>query len=200
MRMKTGEKRAAIIEAAEAVFLERGYDAASMAEVSAKLGGSKQTLYSYFKSKSELFVAVMLERGAAQAMGIFDAMHGAPELEAGLLAFGKALLRFLMREEALAVRRLIMAEGGKSDLGRIFFEHGPKRGLTLLAGDFAERMERGEMRRADPLRAATHLVALLEAGPFQWRLSGVVRAVEEPQIDQAVHDAVDVFLRAYSAG
>jgi AcrR family transcriptional regulator len=197
LRMKTGEKRASIIDAAEAVFLERGYDTASMAEVSAKLGGSKQTLYSYFKSKSELFIAVMLERGAAQVLGIFDAMHDNPDLESSLRTFGGALLRFLMRDEVLAVRRLIMAEGAKSDLGLIFFENGPKQGLTRLASDFARRMDRGEMRRADPWRAAVHLLGLLEAGPFQWRLSGAIDTVDESEIDRIVEDAIDVFLRAY---
>ena len=39
------------------VFFEQGYTAASMSTIAARLGGSKGTLYNYFKSKEELFEA-----------------------------------------------------------------------------------------------------------------------------------------------
>lgn len=197
MRVKTEEKRAAIIEAAKAVFLERGYDAASMAEVSARAGGSKQTLYSYFASKAELFVAVMLEKGAAQAHGMFDKMRSNPDLRASLLTFGRDFMAFLTQDDVLAVRRMIMAEGAKSDLGVLFFENGPKRGWTRMADDLAERMDRGELRRADPWRAAMHLQGLLEAGPYQRRLEGVLESISDDELRLTVEEAVDVFLRAY---
>jgi AcrR family transcriptional regulator len=197
MRVKTEEKRAAIIEAAKAVFLEHGYDAASMAEVSVRAGGSKQTLYSYFASKADLFVAVMLEKGAAQAPGMFDQVHSNQDLRSGLLTFGRAFLTFLMQDDVLAVRRMIMAEGSKSDLGVLFHENGPKRGWTRMADEFAERMDRGEMRRADPWRAAMHLQGLLEAGPFQRCLEGAQETVSDAKLRLTVEEAVDVFLRAY---
>jgi AcrR family transcriptional regulator len=197
MRVKTEEKRAAIIEAAKAVFLDRGYDAASMAEVSAKAGGSKQTLYSYFASKADLFVAVMLEKGAAQAHGMFDEMRSNPDLRASLLTFGRNFLTFLMQDDVLAMRRIIMAEGAKSDLGVLFYENGPKRGWTRMADDFVERMDRGEMRRADPWRAAMHLQGLLEAGPFQRCLEGAQDTVSAEELGLTVNEAVDAFLRAY---
>lgn len=197
MRIKTEERRAAIIEAAKAVFLERGYDAASMAEVSVKAGGSKQTLYNYFASKADLFVAMMLEKGAAQAPGMFDEVRRNPDLRLGLLTFGHDLMIFLMQDDVLAMRRMIMAEGSKSDLGVLFYENGPKRGWTRMADAFAERMDRGEMRRADPWRVAMHLQGLLEAGPLQRRMEGAQDAVSAEELRLTVNEAVDVFLRAY---
>ena len=59
MRVMTEAKREAILEAASKVFMEAGFEGASMAEISKVTGGSKDTLYSYFKSKEELFVDVM---------------------------------------------------------------------------------------------------------------------------------------------
>jgi AcrR family transcriptional regulator len=50
-------KRDTIIEVARQVFFEEGYAAASMSTIAARLGGSKGTLYNYFKSKEELFEA-----------------------------------------------------------------------------------------------------------------------------------------------
>ena len=52
---RAAAKRAQITKAAREVFLERGYAATSMDAVTALAGVSKQTLYSYFPSKGELF-------------------------------------------------------------------------------------------------------------------------------------------------
>ena len=59
MRVKTEERRQAILEKALDVFRELGFDRASMSEISKRIGGSKATLYSYFQSKEELFTAAM---------------------------------------------------------------------------------------------------------------------------------------------
>ena len=52
------ERRQAILEAAAAVFLEKGPSAASMDEIADRAELSKGTLYLYFSSKEDLFVAV----------------------------------------------------------------------------------------------------------------------------------------------
>src|SRR6202789_1904440 len=51
------QRREAILRVAGEVFLEEGYSAASMSTIAARLGGSKGTLYNYFKNKEELFEA-----------------------------------------------------------------------------------------------------------------------------------------------
>lgn len=58
MRVRTEAKRDAILEAAAEVFLEAGFEGASMSQIAARAGGSKRTLYGYFPSKEELFVAM----------------------------------------------------------------------------------------------------------------------------------------------
>ena len=56
---KRDERREAILDVAEACFLAEGYDATSMSTIAARVGGSKGTLYNYFKNKEELFAAMM---------------------------------------------------------------------------------------------------------------------------------------------
>lgn len=197
MRVKTDERRAAIIEIADAVFLERGFEAASMSEVAARLGGSKQTLYGYFRSKAELFAAVMIDKRAAQVLEMFDVLDSSADLESLLMTLGDGLLGFLLQDEALAVQRAVIAESARSDVGRTFYESGPKQALVRLSRDFAARMARGELRQADPWRAATHFTALLESGLHQQRLFGAIGAVADADRRAAVKAAVEVFLRAY---
>jgi AcrR family transcriptional regulator len=197
VRVKSEEKRRAILEAAKSVFLERGYGAASMSEVASRVGGSKQTLYSYFASKDELFVAMMLEKGAVQIDPLFDSFHESRDLPVALREFAIQFLRFISSEEILAFRRIIYAEGAKSNLGKLFFENGPKRGWTRMAQDFAHAMDEGRMRKADPWQAVMHFHALCEAGPFQRLAEGAVDSVSEADLIKAVDGAVDVFVRAY---
>lgn len=197
MRVKSEEKRLAILEAAKGVFLERGYVAASMAEVSARVGGSKQTLYSYFASKEDLFVAVMLEKGATQVEPMFDAFLGSENLAEAVRRFALAFARFIAGDEIIAFRRIVYAEGAKSDLGRLFYENGPKRGWTRMAADFERAMDEGRMRRADPWTAVNQLHALCEAGPIQRLLEGSESGVDEDVLTAAAEAAADTFIRAY---
>jgi AcrR family transcriptional regulator len=197
MRMKSEEKRLAILDAAKGLFLERGYVATSMAEVSSRVGGSKQTLYSYFASKEELFVAVMLEKGATQVEPLFDAFHGSADLAGAIRDFALKFVAFITTDEVIAFRRIVYAEGAKSDLGKLFYENGPKRGWMRMASDFARAMDEGRMRRADPWVAVNQFQALCEAGPIQRLLEGYVMVLSEQELAEAAETAADTFIRAY---
>ena len=70
MAVKTLRERQAeatrqlLIDVAREFFTERGYAGTSMSLIATRVGGSKGTLYNYFKSKEELFVAVIERNGA----------------------------------------------------------------------------------------------------------------------------------------
>ena len=52
-------REAIILDVARDCFLAEGYAATSMSTIAARLGGSKGTLYNYFKNKEDLFAAVV---------------------------------------------------------------------------------------------------------------------------------------------
>jgi hypothetical protein len=54
VKTKTEARREAILAAAKAVFEEMGFEQATMSEITARVGGSKATLYRYFDSKEAL--------------------------------------------------------------------------------------------------------------------------------------------------
>ena len=58
MKVRTEARREAILEIASQVFLEFGFERASMAEIVRRIGGSKSTIYGYYPSKEALFQAV----------------------------------------------------------------------------------------------------------------------------------------------
>jgi AcrR family transcriptional regulator len=60
---RTGVYRQHILEAAERVFAERGYEAAKVVEISTDCGLSMGTIYAIFPGKAELYAALLEERG-----------------------------------------------------------------------------------------------------------------------------------------
>ena len=60
------------------MFLAQGFDAASMGAIAREAGVSKGTLYVYFKSKEELFEAIVEEQCRQQAEQIFALDRDAP--------------------------------------------------------------------------------------------------------------------------
>lgn len=199
MRVKTEARRQAILDAAAEAFRERGFDAASMADVAARAGGSKATLYNYFPSKEELFVAVMLRAARAQAAPIFDTFRTAPDLRPALLAFGRAYLPFVLSPDVLAIVRMCAADGERTGVGRIVQEHGIKVAWNQVAERLRQAMDEGVLRHADPWQAAVHLKALLEAGVVDRRIKGCSIEPKPEEIETAVINGVDVFLRGYGA-
>src|SRR6201985_1209529 len=65
-------KRRQIIDGAREVFMDLGFDGASMGEIARAAGVSKGTLYVYFADKSGLFEAIVEEESLQQGKAAFD--------------------------------------------------------------------------------------------------------------------------------
>jgi AcrR family transcriptional regulator len=199
MRVRTEAKRQAILEAASAVFAEAGYERASMAEISTRIGGSKATLYGYFASKEALFAAVVKDAGERRLQPVFDDLLTSDgDLAVNLRRFGEKYVAFLAQEDLLAVHRMVMAEAGHSDVGRRFWQAGPAHGNALIAGWLAAGMANGRIRAADPGSAAEHLLAMLTSEVVPRSLFGMREAATRQRIRAAVGRAVQAFLAAYA--
>jgi AcrR family transcriptional regulator len=199
MRVRTDAKRSRILDTAASVFLERGFERASMSEIAARNGGSKATLYSYFRSKQELFLAVAFAEGEKQVGPAFASLEsGVADVRDSLLRVGEKLIAFLLTPGAIAAHRMVVSEAGRSDIGRHFYTKGRARGIALLAKFLEAACAAGKIRKADFRIAAMQLLALIESE----RVLPVLFAIERTrpsrrQIRQSTERAVDVFLAAY---
>lgn len=199
MRVKTPARREAILAAAAEVFKELGFEGASMAEISARIGGSKATLYSYFKSKEELFVAVTHGEAKKQMEPALAALdQEVDDLELTLRAFGEKTVGFLCQESTLQTHRMIMAEAGRSDIGRRFHEDGPKHGMARVAAFLQKQMVAGRLRQADPMLATLQLCGLLDCETVKPMMLGLEKSISRPRIKRTVGRAVETFLAAYA--
>ena len=200
MRKKTEEKRQAIVEAAFEVFSEAGFEQASMSEIAARAGGSKATLYGYFESKEEMFFEVMNECAAQEVKGAFALLRTSVPIREALMSFGKHYLIAILKPQLLAIRRLAIHEGGRSHVGALFYERGPKLGWEMVASFIKQSCEAGRLRKCNFTVATAHLRALLEAELADLCLLGVPADTSTRNIAQVVNRAVDVFMAAYGGG
>jgi TetR/AcrR family transcriptional regulator, mexJK operon transcriptional repressor len=196
-------KRRAILDVASEVFLAQGYAATSMSEIAAKLGGSKGTLYNYFRSKEELFSAFITDTCQGQAMAIFDHLPvtgaGKP-IRDNLVTLGVEFLSFILSPKLVAINRVVVGETGRfPELGRMFFDAGPGRGEVRFAQIVESAMDAGELRREDPIMVGRRLKDLILSDYHHRQLWGVLGDVSAAQIEAHVAGAIDVFLRAYAA-
>jgi TetR/AcrR family transcriptional repressor of mexJK operon len=198
---RSDAKRRAILDVAHKAFLARGYAATSMSEIAANLGGSKGTLYNYFRSKEELFEAFMVDICQGPAAEVFGRLPPAREshdIRESLIGLGATLLEFLLREEMIALHRLVVAEAGRfPELGRMFYEAGPQRGEARFAEYFEGAIAAGLVRPADPKMMGQRLKDLVLSDVYLRRLWGVLDPLGAEALRAHVAESVDIFLRAF---
>jgi AcrR family transcriptional regulator len=202
LRVRTEAKREAILETAAQAFMELGYERTSMAEIAARVGGSKATLYGYFPSKEDLLMQVVAHKIGGQMEPLFAEMqqHGADDARVVLTRFGEHFISTLLTPESVALRRLVIAQTIQEDVAERFWTHGPKKMFDAIESYLIASAKAGRLDAKNPKVAAKHLIALYEA-EIGWRgLFGADRNYTRQQIKQIVARAVDVFLAAYGTG
>lgn len=191
-------KRTAIIAAATELFTHSGYGAVSMDAIAAKAGVSKRTVYSHFPGKDVLFAAVMMRHCGRVSGG--DVWELDPQVEPRemLTDRGRRFLRLITSPESVALFRTVTAEAERfPELGRAFFENGPKCWVGSFEAYLRAQDERGSLRVPNPEIAAKFLFSLLK-DPLHMRVMlGVQAKVTEAEIDAHVNNVVDAFLEHY---
>jgi len=197
----TDARRDAIVDLAAALFEEVGYEAASMSELSKRLGGSKATLYRYFPAKEDLVVAVVRKFATAHMADAVAELEASievgRELKEALLRFGTQALKVVANDSrARSIHRVVVAAAGRSNAGELFRAAGPAQMLDKLAQLIEASAARGEIRQVDPSVAASQFTALLNA-----QVSGRVYQMSPPDLKPAqlraqVACAVEFFMAA----
>lgn len=199
---RSERKQAAIVEAAAEVFLNTGYAGASMDEIAARSGVSKQTVYKHFTSKEALFIAVMGQMMDEADTAIHKALpriETGQELEAYLLDYGQRLLTMTLTPGLMQLRRLAIAEAQRfPELARELYARGAGRALQAMAAAFEPLAGKGLLRFDDAMMAASQLNWLLLGDPVNRVMMLGNDAIPGPQeIRRQAAAAVATFLASY---
>lgn len=198
MRVKSEERRQAIIETAKAEFAKHGFNQTSMSMIAKKLGGSKATLYNYFSSKDEIFASVM-ESAAQQITTAFQSLSTDMDIRTALISFGTKYLTSLFSPELAQIAKMAYTETGQSNLGEYFYNNGPKKGLNEIEAFIKYHIKNKNIRACDNKIAALQFRALLDAELREPFTLGVIKEQPSQQkLEEVVKRAVDTFLIVYT--
>ncbi len=197
-RMSGEDRREAILDVATEIFLSEGYASASMSTIAARLGGSKGTLYNYFKSKEELFEAYVRRHCVMQKSEIVSILSEDGTARERLTAWARHYLKVVTGDRSLSNWRVVAAESLKSpEFGRIFYESGPLLGAHLLA-DYL-RKEGNAFVIDDYLMAGHQFLSLCNGRLSKARQLNYMPEPTDAEINAEVDAAVRVFFAAYGA-
>jgi AcrR family transcriptional regulator len=186
-----------IVEAARRLFMADGYGATSMDAIARDAGVSKATLYAHFTNKAELFAAIIGGECQRFAQMLWSREAESDDVRAVLLQVARAKFHFTSAPEPRAIYRIVVGESGRfPELGRVFYENGPRRVLERLADYLRNATARGVLTVAEPRVAAEQFFGMIHGADYLRRLLDI-EDPGAPEVDAIVESAVAVFLKAY---
>ncbi|HVV33432.1 MAG TPA: TetR/AcrR family transcriptional regulator [Vitreimonas sp.] len=192
------ERRSLIMDKGEEVFLEQGFQGASMAEIAARANCSKGTLYNYFESKDELFLACVARHCEGLQLEMLSLARSGGDVRQTLSDIGRSYVRFVSSDAIVRRFRMIAAEGERApEITRAFYAMGPGRGVETLSAYIRSAMEAGELRQGDATRAARNFFSLCNGHRVKARLCNAEAEPAVAEIDADVAEAVRVFMAGY---
>lgn len=199
-RSAKDDKREAIVAIAQESFVTNGYDGTSMSAIAARLGGSKGTLYNYFKNKEELFVAVV-EKKCQQIQGLLEEaeIEASGDLKTTITSFATHFLELILNDDSIATYRLATAESGRRpEIGNAIYYSGVAQNHRRFAQFLEHAKEAGQLRSdTDTSVAAEQFLDMCLMGIHRRRLWNVKPAPTAAEIAKNVADAVTTFMRAF---
>jgi TetR/AcrR family transcriptional repressor of mexJK operon len=192
------ERRRAILAVAANSFLENGYAGTTMSAISAKLGGSKGTLWNHFNSKEELFAAFLDETTGFFKQELMTVLEPSRDLRPALETFARRFMEKISSPVSIKLYRLVVGESGRSpEVGRMFYARAPGAVEAILARFLDDHMKAGNLQTGDPIRAARFLLGQCVGGGHQQMLCGGP-AIDTSTIKQDAVRLTDQFLQLYS--
>jgi AcrR family transcriptional regulator len=196
-RAKSDTKNRQILDAAIRLFVGNGYHNTSMDQIAASAGVSKQTVYSHFTNKQELFKSAVQSR-RSEFLGAELALDTQAPPRATLRRFATALLRLLLSEDVVRTRRVCDAEAeSHPEVAAAYFSEGPEHTTRLLSEYLTQLHHSGKLRISNPHHAAIQLLYML-TGEAQMRALLNQPAWTEEQVTAYLDSSIAMFLRAYA--
>jgi AcrR family transcriptional regulator len=194
-----GSKRRQILDGARKVFMDLGFDGASMNEIARAAGVSKGTLYVYFADKNRLFEAMIEDEAFAKAKTDYN-LDPARDVETTLREFGRTYVGGMCRPGGGSSIRTVMAIAERMpDVGRRFYQNVLEKSINSLAEYLKAHVRPNDLAIDDCQLAAAQFMQMCQATLF---LPFVFQAEPAPSAERialVVDSATRLFLQTYRA-
>lgn len=198
IRSKNEQKRQQILTAATQLFTEQGYASTSMALIAQVAEVSKQTVYSHFGNKEELFSEAIKQKCDAEILFGVDAFDLDKPYET-LLEMAQRFFVMVTSKEALAVHKICAFECKTyPQLSELFFKAGPERltdEVTRLMSCFHDKQL---LYIPNPRHAAIQFLHMVKGEAWMRIEFNTQCQLSEQQVFDYIADTVQFFMRGYA--
>ena len=169
-RRRKADRPGEIVEAAMAVFAERGFAAAKLDDIARRAGVSKGALYLYFETKEDLFRAVVEQAIAPNIQQVRAMIAAHPGPFADLMRIVPERIAVIIETLPVGgVVKMVIGEAGNfPELARVWHDRLVAHALGAMCDAVAAAQARGEVKPGDPRAFALQLIAPLLIGVI-WR-------------------------------
>lgn len=199
-RGHTKRKYDSILKSASRLFVKHGYTHTSMDAIAENARVSKQTVYSYFSSKEQLFKRMIEDfcNSHTPPASVFEDMSLPPEET--LLSFGHGFMDTISSPTGLGIYRLVMAEAQRHPrVAELFYQSGPQKRQAIIVEYLKRQVAAGHFKIDDVEHAAGHFFGMLKNW-HQMRMA--LRLKPQPtkrELEAHVRKTVRVFCKAYGS-
>jgi len=196
---RSDTKRDQILKVASQLFMEHGFNAVTMEAIAEAAPVSKPTLYNHFDSKAALFFAVM----EARADNLFQVIEGEMKpnqsIKETLTKIGHSFLDVVLRPEGIRMFRLMIAESGQfPELGKIFYETGPRKISALISSFLQKEHDAGRLNVPNPDLSANFYLNMIKGNAHMQCLMALKEKIPPKDRAEIIDYAVSIFLKGHS--
>ncbi|WP_114325290.1 TetR/AcrR family transcriptional regulator [Candidatus Colwellia aromaticivorans] len=197
-RSKNEIKRQQILDAAVTLFTEHGYAATSMDLIAKNADVSKQTVYSHFGSKDELFSASVEYK--CESLNILDlSLHDLSDPQAVLLKLAQNFTEFITSKEACAVHKICVFESTSyPQVSEIFYKAGPLRIINEVTLLMAKLHQQKILVIENPRHAASQFLNMMKGELWMQTEFNIKERISPEEVEEYLRNSVAFFIRGYA--
>jgi AcrR family transcriptional regulator len=199
-RRRKADRPGEILEAALAVFAEKGFAAARLDEIAARAGISKGALYLYFETKQDIFRAVVGRMIAPNIQAVRSMIAAHPGPLADLLRdFGEQVAVLFDTLPIGGVAKMVIGEARNfPEIARVWHDELVVHAIGALTDAIRAAQARGEARPGDPRAFALQLIGPMLVGGI-WRETFVPVGAEPFDLPALARQHVETMIRGIAA-
>lgn len=197
-RSKNEVKRKQILDSSISLFTSQGYAATSMDLIAKNADVSKQTVYSHFGSKDELFSASIESK--CESLQIVDlSLHELSDPHTILFKLAQNFTEFITSKEACAVHKICVFESTTyPQVSEIFYQAGPLRIINEVTLLMAKLHQQKILTIENPRHAASQFLNMMKGELWMQIEFNIKERISPEEVEKYLRNSVGFFIRGYA--
>jgi AcrR family transcriptional regulator len=192
-RLTSEERKASIVEAAMKLFAEKGFRGTTTREIAAAVGVSEPVLYEHFKTKRDIYSAIIdcTINAGTPLLEAFRGKHIHSHDDRAFFSELASLLFGWYSKDPTFIRLLLFSNLENHEMRDLFHQRMSGQFFGLIADYIERRVAEGGFRRVDPTIAARGFAGMIA----NYALTGIVFGCPLPASnEEIIHELVGIYL------